>query len=589
MEVASYEDPILKLARDPDLNKEKDKTCQLIHIINNFPLTERRISKLCQLSLTILQSLEKIELNSKNWQFLSLDINSETHFNEDYEENSVLRKFNNNIASKVLLSCQDFQKKLHRISQDLDFITRSSRTLSPLEFLSDSGTLLTQLTLRNIKLKDELTDKITVAYSRAKLINIGTDLEEMLSQSEDGDSETDQTVATYKSFVVSLLKQLNNSIEQEDLQDKYECLAVISDMEKMFEAFKLEKLQEAAELAADRERERMMNEMDAKLAALPDPDEEFVYVGSPEATTSPANYASHKSNAGSGVSAVSDDGYDSDMGTSSTMFSSMYSSHHQPPQIHSITRTNHNSSNTNASLHGRRDSVASLSTSTILHKTTIAEEMPYLMSAFDSARNFEEDISHYKPEKDEKEKSESNTDISSSSRSSSANSMSQSSPDISSTSPDSSTSNLSASIQIPSGGHFSSISNKLSAKNSLYAESTILKNLPSPSSYLYSNSSLLSKLGIKPQVVTADLPSRGLSSRAVQPVSAMGSNTSANIGFMSHSYHPALPGKENGEEEQDKKDRAQKLMTSSMPSLPIEPSPLTLANLASLTQHGEVE
>lgn len=587
MEVASYEDPILKLARDPDLNKEKDKTCQLIHIINNFPLTERRISKLCQLSLTILQSLEKIELNLKNWQFLSLDINSETHFNEDYEENSVLRKFNNNIALKVLLLCQDFQKKLHRISQDLDFITRSLRTLSPLEFLLDSGTLLTQLTLRNIKLKDDLTDKITVAYLRAKLINIGTDLEEMLSQSEDGDTETDQTVATYKSFVVSLLKQLNNSIEQEDLQDKYECLAVISDMEKMFEAFKLEKLQEAAELAADRERERMMNEMDAKLAALPDPDEEFVYVGSPETNTSPANYASHKSNAGSGVSAASDDGYDSDMGTSSTMFSSMYSSHHQPPQIHSITRTNHNLSNTNASFSGRRDSVASLSTSTILHKTTIAEEMPYLMSAFDLARNFEEDISHYKPEKDEK--SDNHTNISSSSRSSSANSMSQSSPDISSTSPDSSTSNLSASIQIPSGGHFSNISSKLSAKNPLYTESTMLKNLPLPSSYLYSNSSLLSKLGIKAQVITADLPSRGLSSRAVQPVSAMGSNTSANIGFMSQSYHPALPGKENAEEEEDKKERAQKLMTSSMPSLPIEPSPLTLANLASLTQHGEVE
>lgn len=573
-----FEDPILCLARDPNLNKEKGKTSQLIQIIHNFPLTERRISKLCQLSLTILQSLEKIELNLKNWQFLSLDINSSTHFDGD-DENSHIKKFNNDIAVKVLLQCQDFQKKLHRISQDLDFITRSLRTLSPLEFILDSGTLLTQLTLRNIKLKDHLSDVITVAYLRAKLINIGTDLEEMLAH----DVTCDQSVVgTYKGFVVSLLKQLNELIEQEDLSAKHECLAVISDMEKMFEAFKLEKLQEAAE-AAEQEREeyverevrrqieqqkQQQQQQQQQLLALlqsahlkPPVSKEYVY-------DSPTNTFSEPM----------DDGYDSDMASSSMFSSSMYGSHHQPPTIHSITKTNSVNNSTNISPPGqvatRRDSVTSLSTS-ILHKTTISEEMPYLMSAFDLARNFGQDISHYKPKDEDENNKDTASNISSAGSSSAGSSFSTTpSAATTSTSPPSSHS-----------PHFPH--SKLASSSPLYSESTILKELPTASSYLFSNNSLLSKLGIKPQVITTDLPSRGNSSNNNNSLT---SNTSANRGFMSHSFHGSLPGKENIiKEEKEKEQGAQKkIMSSSMPNLP-GMTPLTSANLATLTQHGEVD
>jgi len=234
-----YEDPILKLAKDPNLNKEKEKTKELIHIIHSFPLTERKVSKLCQLSLTILQSLEKIELNLKNWAFLSLDINSENHFNKDNNED--IKNFNNNVSLKVLNNCNEFNRKLNKISVDLDYITKSLRTLTPLEYILDSGTLLTSLTLRNIRLKDEISDKITIAYLKAKLITIGTDLETMLVDDEDN-----STAVTYKNFVVSLLKQLNNAIEMEDTSAKYECLAVINDMEQMFNVYKLDRIQQIA-------------------------------------------------------------------------------------------------------------------------------------------------------------------------------------------------------------------------------------------------------------------------------------------------------------------------------------------------------
>ncbi|KAL7662666.1 Uncharacterized protein ABC855_g4915 [[Candida] zeylanoides] len=490
-----FADPILTLARDPNLNREKAKTSQLVHIIHNFPPTERRISKLCQLSLALLQSLEKIELQLKNWQFLSLDINADSHFNTDTDD---IRRFNNDIASNVLTQCQDFQHRLHHISQDLDHITRSTRSLTPMEFVSDSGTLLTQLTLRNIRLKDDTADRITVAYSRAKLINIGTDLESMLSE--------DQTVATYKSFVVSLLRQLNAALEQEDSAAKYECLAVISDMEKMFEAFKMERLSEAAELA-ESEREALRHEISSRgtLALPEDEDDAYVYVDTPATEVGGVSPKRH----------LVDEDYDSDMG------SSMYSSSYQPPMVHSITRSA--ASGVGAV---RRDSLTSMSAS--LHKTTLSEEMPYLMSAFDSAKTIGEDVSHYMPRQ-----------------------------------PSPAEAHAAAPVEAAPAPFKPALPHAFGA-NPLYSESAVLKPpMGSASSYLYANHSLLAKLGIKPQVITTDVPR------------AMAANTSANTRAMSHSFHGGtLAGKENKHEERAK-------MSSSMPALPT----LTSANLASLTNH----
>lgn len=578
-----YEDPILRLARDPNLNKEKDKTSELIQIIHGFPLTERRISKLCQLSLTILQSLEKIELKLKNWQFLSLDINSESHFNEEF--NSNVKKFNNDIASKVLQSCQDFQIKLHRISQDLDHITRSLRSLTPMEYLLDSGTLLTQLTLRNIKLKDDLADKITVAYLRAKLINIGTDLELMLED----DNSCDQTVLTYKHFVVSLLKQLNTSIEEEDLAAKYECLAVISDMEKMFDAFKMEKLQEAAEyaaqeayMAAEEEALRMTAEAEAKLSSPMKLQLNWEQKLGEEVAANHVQlldypFVESTESPGSPGYKYEDEEYDSDMGNNS-LYSTFQSQQLPPPKIHSITRNSQHLSPPLSQGTGRRDSITSLNTSTLLHKTTISDEMPYLMSAFDLARNFEEDVTHYTREENE----DSNNNKSSASTASllrnilrsrlagtlSSKSSSASSPTININT--SKTPTHQASLP-----HFPNHKANL-PDSALYSESSILRNaqLQSPSSYLYANNSLLAKLGIKPQVITTDLPTRGHGI-------AMGNNTSANRGLMAQSFNGQLLGKEN---KKRVKTEEEKKLSRSLPNIQAtaKTTPLTLANLASL-------
>lgn len=534
-DVEVYADPILALARDPNLNKEPEKTSQLIGIIHGFPLTERKILKLCLLALTILQTLEKIELNLRNWTFLSLDFNSANHFNRESPDD--IKSFNNNISLKVLTNCKEFNVKLNRISFDLDYITRALKTLSPVEYMSDSGTLLTSLTLRNIKLKDDLNDKITVAYLKAKLITIGTDLETML---EDDDGEFAATVSSYKQFVVSLLKQLNTAIDAEDLPGKFECLAVISDMEQMFETFKLERAQQMAVYQEPRrEDQNTLSDEHKSLDGNQTHPEEYkkqteaaklseVHKTLPE----PKKHSDlHKNTSElkkpsaihtpSSSQVVSDDEYDdndSEYGSGSMFLSGSYN----PPMIHSITRSQQlqapapSQMETPALLSGsfrspakfshRRDSVSSMETSTILQKTTISDELPYLMTAFNLARNFEEDIHHYK-EENEKERPK---------RTSTASPI----PVPSRLQMNA----LTSSLRQPAGQeksapkHFPTHKGHL-PDTSLYSESSVLHNklLSTPSSYLYANNSLLYKLGIKPQIITAEVPKE------------LANNTTANI------------------------------------------------------------
>lgn len=471
-----YEDPIIKLANDPDLNREVDKTNQLLELISKFSLAERKVSKLCQLALTILQTLEKIELNLKNWAFLSLDINSNDHFSND---NSHIKQFNNNIAMKVLTECNDLNRRLTKISADMDYITKALRSLSPVEYILDSGTLLTSLTLRNIGLKHELTDKVTVAYLKAKLITIGTELETMLE-----DDSTNSTVSTYKSFVANLLQQLNNAIDEEDMTEKHECLAVINDMEKMFEAFKLEKIQQSMAAAADKR-----------------PSQEVVKDELHPPTSHDARYFKSPSIR---LYANSDDDndsleYDTDMGSSMYGSSSMYNA----PIIHSITKSHHRSDSSsfkNSKL-SESHTPDSFMNDSMLHKTTISDEMPYLMSAFHLAKNVEEDIKNFKEEEQEQSKPKHKPD----------HRNQESLKDSEKKSAKKFPNNRSHIMETP-----------------LTSSSEILQERynPSPYSYLNSNNSLLSRLGFKPQVVTTELPADHLQYRKQKE---LGPSTTVNI------------------------------------------------------------
>lgn len=438
----AYDDPILALARDPNLNREKGKTSKIISLIQGFPIVERKVSRLCQLSLTILQTLEKIELNLKNWAFMSLDMNSANHF--DNTNTNEIKTFNNNVSYRVIQSCRELTQKLNKITADLDFITTALRSLSPIEFISDSGTLLTSLTLRNIKLKDDLRDKVTVAYLKAKLITIGTDLEEMLV---DGDDDQRATVESYKHFVVSLLGQLSDAVEGNDIEQRNECLAVINDMEQMFEVYKAERAQEKLEESAMiPESENAPASMQA--SDLHDPQQKYALVASTD---------------------YSDEYESSDDFSMSHSTATLYIQ----PTVHSITK--HNPGPETGSMEStRRGSITSFASASALHKSTITEELPYLMSAFNLAKEIEEDVQHYTEENHEKKKSASDHQTRQSLRESSQRQ------------------------------HFTK---SHLPQTPLYSDSQILHQPPlTPGAYLYANHSLLSKFGIRPQVITAELP-----------------------------------------------------------------------------------
>ncbi|RLV95369.1 hypothetical protein JA1_000906 [Spathaspora sp. JA1] len=433
---APYHDPIISLVQDPNLNKDHDKSTQLIRLIQN--ITERKVSKLCSSAFIIFQTLEKLQLKFKSWEFLSLDYNSDYHF-ENIDDQ--IKQFNTGVADKVLVACLEMNIKIVKISSDIDYISKSSRTLTPLDLISDSGTMLTSLILRIIKLKNEITEQLTVSYSKAKLIAIGQELEVM--------DEDESTVETYKSFIVSLLRQLNEAIEMGDFEAKYECLAVINDMEQMFEKFKLERMmRDLSQTIEDQHEEEPMD--------APPPSE----VPSP-----PEDHS------------IVEDFFDY---SDSDITSSIYSSQ-QLPLVHSITRQQ--------SSHHAKDSLSSSAWSQ--HKpTTITEELPYLMTAFSSAKNFEEDVSHYKSSSDSN--STSRRDTISPQKATTTNSPLAGSPTTSATLPD----------QPKNKPPFFHKSSNILPESSLYNESIILeKSLPSP----YLNNSLLSKLGIRPQVVTVPM------------------------------------------------------------------------------------
>ena len=432
-----YDDEILRLARDPNLNKEKGKTSKLVLIIQNFPLAERTVSRLCQLALSILQTLEKIELNLRNWTFMSLDLNSSHHF--DNTNPDEIKTFNNNVSMRVIESCQELTVKLNKISADMDFITKALRSLTPLEFLSDSGTLLTSLLLRNIKLKDELREKVTIAYLKAKIITIGTNLEIML---EGGSAEQKGTVESYKQFVVSLLDQLNAAIDAQNDEDKNECLAVISDMEQMFEVFKLEYAQGTDELESDG---YGRDSYDGDQYSVNTKQDEFSETEDLTETSSMAHSATPL---------------------------------YIQPMVHSITKPQMSPSDVNSVVeqHARRGSFSSVASTSILQKSTLSEELPYLLSAFNLAKTIEEDVFHYKDNEEKqqlpKEEAES----------------------------------AQASVESIPPKQFPTTKHHL-PQSSLYTNSQMLATPPmSASLYLYNNNSLLSKLGIKPQVISAPLP-----------------------------------------------------------------------------------
>ncbi|KAG7890621.1 hypothetical protein KL905_001040 [Ogataea polymorpha] len=333
--LAPYTDPLINLLKDTQLNKDKSKSDELIRHINS--INDHEIKTWCIQSFEILKDLETIELKIYNWEFQALEFKLSQSLILD-EEDQKKRTFNSSLARKVANNCLELHKNLQQLGIEIDEVNSGARFMTPLQRISDPGTILTELMLRVMKLRSSLIDQVSIHYSKAKLVNIGIDLENLIYEEEDrkyGDI-TEETVINYKLFINNLLQQINDYISTGDTIGVVECISIVTEVEKMFETMKLDRL--------SRQPERLLS---------------FPGVTSDELCERP----------------------DSPASSSVTMSDTLCGDDENPEKADYLKRAKIERFRSFNSAHNSS-----------LHKTTLTEKLPFLMHAFEEARSIEEDI-----------------------------------------------------------------------------------------------------------------------------------------------------------------------------------------------------
>lgn len=235
-EVGLFTDPLMDLLHSADLNKQVDLSNRLLAHIED--ISDAKIRQWCIDSLTILRDLERIELKLHGWEFTTLDyrLDVEKHAKTHADNDIKLQ-----LSRRVLKISLELYDQLNLEANNIIVAIEHSRRLTPRQLISDAGTILTELVLRLTKLREQLHKDISVGYSRAKLVIIGCELEDMVAnvQSNSHVPQLDATIVNnYKQFVNTLLTQLEQSVTSGDTMSTMESIAIVGDVEKMFESMK---------------------------------------------------------------------------------------------------------------------------------------------------------------------------------------------------------------------------------------------------------------------------------------------------------------------------------------------------------------
>lgn len=237
MEMTPFVDPLMDLLHSSDLNKEVTLSEKLLAYIED--ISDAKIRQWCIDSLTILRDLERIELKLHGWEFTTLDyrLDIEKHSTTNNDDDIKLQ-----LSRRVLKISLELYDQLNIEGQNIVIAIDRSRMLSPRQLISDAGTILTELVLRLTKLREQLHKDISVGYSRAKLVIIGCELENMVRDVQYDDQISTKLdpimVNNYKQFVNTLLTQLEQSVTSGDTMSTMESIAIVNDVEKMFESMK---------------------------------------------------------------------------------------------------------------------------------------------------------------------------------------------------------------------------------------------------------------------------------------------------------------------------------------------------------------
>lgn len=374
-EYAEYNDPILTLIANDDMDEH-----ELAMVLRTLPLSDKPLVKYVQKAFHVYKSLSRLqEALTTGWEYKALEKNILRAINPNHVyEDEKASTFDTEMAKIVLDKSTTDHQRLHELNSTIIQINAVLADFLPMQYVSDAGVLLTNLLLKIIELKTRVNEKISVAYSQARLISMGADLDELLRDFEAHGGENDAassiidpdhpiilndlaaTVEGYKDFVVTILDQLHEAKEMADLDDISECLAVIADLEKMFEALMKEIYDSDSRSSFDTE----------SVAALTHSRQ----------TSKRGQYENYKQPEPVVESPVH--GFDSD-----TLYESDIDGKHSRNQSLSSSATFGMLSST------LRNFASSMLSNGKFHpKTTISEELPYLLKAFDDAKEIENEL-----------------------------------------------------------------------------------------------------------------------------------------------------------------------------------------------------
>lgn len=232
-EVSSYSDPLITLLHSSKLNKDKELSNTLYEYIDD--ITDIELKKWCIDSLTTLRDLEKIETQLDQWEFHTLDFTLEVNNDSNINNTKLRTRLGNRVLKKSILLREQLSQQKDKINLTVDRSKKLSKN-NPAKVITDAGTILIELTMRIVKLGKALDEQVTIGYSRAKLTLIGSELKQLVDL--DNAIIDHEIVKNYTIFVNNLLNQLNNAVAHKDTVGLWESVAIIGDVEKMFDSMK---------------------------------------------------------------------------------------------------------------------------------------------------------------------------------------------------------------------------------------------------------------------------------------------------------------------------------------------------------------
>lgn len=381
--ITEYVDPVLSIVeKDDDLHTINTQSIQ--SLTSNFPHYYSKITSNCSMGIKIYKNLLNLEYELNSWEFLTLKASININFNHNTNSTMQTRKFDIKIAKKVIERCNFIDEEVNKLhNYKLKILNNFISGLTIQEYLSDPGCLLLKIYFKIINLKNDIVEKISISYTKSKLLIISFELKQITDMIESSENplievgtDFQSTLEGYKDFVTVLINQLDQAVQDKDPDQIQECLEVLNDVEKMYESVRVNFFinEEYAEWEQDHYYIQSVREQELQDQL----EKEREITRSRSVSPSPSSQAT-----------LNEELNSSELSTTPSpptysKFINLHSSQELPHHHHLSRR---------GSISSTSSSIATLNR----QPTTISEELPYLLQAFDEAKQLEQELSTYQP------------------------------------------------------------------------------------------------------------------------------------------------------------------------------------------------